>query len=187
MQDSEFDAGLDPRLRQRIADLYISEGRLFGSIGLQKLDPEEQTQLVRSGWTVREYQDRPVVEPPSETIDWDALRQHRKNRILGTLSERELKGWPWSGDRRAILDEVLDSAWEEKEEEIRTFLNAWTYASLWYGSQDDVDEGFTVEQRQEFFFYTERMRQVALAAIDESITAPDEDANFWELIRSLAH
>lgn len=184
-QGQNLDIGLDQQLKDRIAAVCIREGRLFGTVPQSSLTTDEMMQLARAGWTRRDYQDAPVMEAPQSTIDWVNLRDNHRDRTLHAISHRLPEGAPWVGTRQAILEELLASTWEQQEDELRTLLHAFCYASIW--SQDHGREALdsAIESSETFFFYTQRMRDTAAKATEYATEAPNSDDAFWEMVSSL--
>ncbi|MCY0877353.1 MAG: hypothetical protein OWU84_00140 [Firmicutes bacterium] len=182
MQERHIELEMDADLKMRIETLCIRDGRLFGTVPQSALTQDEVMQLTRVGWAKRDYQDTPVMEPPQSTIDWWHLKAQHRDQTLHAISHRLQYGAPWVGTRQEILEELLASTWDVQEDELRTLLHAFAFASLW--SRDPNAEK-ALESRETFFFYTERMRKTALRATQYAIKAPDPDDPFWEMVSSL--
>ncbi|PSR20762.1 MAG: hypothetical protein C7B45_13530 [Sulfobacillus acidophilus] len=181
--EQHLDAGLDEALRARVANDFIREGRLFGAVAQTSLTADEIVALQRAGWSKRDYHDAPVMEAPQSTIDWQQLRRRHRDSTLHVISHRLDQGAPWVGARQEILEELMASQWEEQEDELRTLLHAFAFASMW--SQTDDAPSARIESSETFFFYTERMRTTALKASQYATNAPKNDHAFWEMVSSL--
>ncbi len=182
--EQHLEIGLDQDLKGRIGTQFIHEGPLFGSVPQDSVTHDEMLQLARAGWTRKDYQDAPVLEAPQSTIDWLSLQQQHRDRTLHAISHRLPDGAPWVGTRQEILEELLASTWEQQEDELRTLLHAFAFASIWSQDQDARDK--TLESRETFFFYTVRMRDTALKASQHATEAPAQDNDFWDMVSSLA-
>lgn len=183
MNEQELSLGLDVELTERVKSAYIHEGRLYGAVPQQDLTADERLQLSRAGWQTRNYQDRPVMEPPQATVDWDDLRLRHRDRTLHAISHRLPGGTPWAGNRQAILEEILGSVWEQQEDELRVLLHAWAFASVWGTPEENRKD--RIESAETFFFYTTRMRDTAERALATATEAPPANADFWQLVFAL--
>lgn len=181
--EQHLDLGLDQDLKERVAKDFIREGLLFGSVPQTDLAGDEMMELARAGWTQRDYHDAPVMEPPQTTIDWWSLQRQHRDSTLHAISHRFESGAPWVGPRQEILEELLASKWEEQEEELRTLLHAFAFASIW--NQDEDADGAAIESHETFFFYTDRMRNTALKASQYATEAPDQENPFWDMVYAL--
>ncbi len=182
--EQHLEIGLDHDLKDRIGTRFIHEGPLFGSVPQDALTQDEMLQLAQAGWTRRDYQDAPVLEAPQFTIDWLNLQQQHRDRALHAIMHRLPDGAPWVGTRQEILEELLASTWEQQEDELRTLLHAFAFASIWSQDQDQQDNA--IESRETFFFYTMRMRDTALKASQHATEAPGSEHEFWDMVSSLA-
>lgn len=182
--EQHLEIGLDQALRMRVASDFIREGRLFGSVPQRSLTADEMMELERAGWAKRDYHDAPVMEAPQSTIDWQQLKRQHRDRTLHVISHRLAQGAPWVGTRQDILEELMASQWEEQEDELRTLLHAFAFASMWSQSEDAQDN--RIESSETFFFYTERMRITALKASQHATQAPGNDNAFWDMVSSLS-
>lgn len=182
--EQHVDMGLDVELKERVSAEFIREGRLFGALPQSSLTSDETAALVRAGWIKRDYHDAPVMEAPQATIDWVVLQSQHRDRTLHAISHRLEHGAPWVGTRQEILEELLASKWEEQEDELRTLLHAFAFASMWI--QDNGDDGaHAIESRETFFFYTERMKVTSVDASYYATKAPRRDSDFWDMVASL--
>lgn len=175
--------GLDSDLKSLVEQEYIKESALFGTVPQSKLNSGEMRELEKVGWTVRDYRDEPVVEPPQSAINWDNLSAEHRDHIFHAISHRLPQGTPWAGNKQAILEELVASAWDEREEEIRILLGSWTFAAAWSGHPDYNDR--VVESRQTFYFYSAKMRNAAEKALHLVTEPPGDDDAFWEFIDAL--
>lgn len=179
-----IDFGLDQALRAHVEAHHVSEGQLFGMVPQNGLTGDERMALLAAGWTARNYQDRPMMEPPTLKVAWDELRRRHRDLTLHRINHRLPATTPWAGNRIEILEEMLASAWEAKEDEIRTLLNAWAFASVW--TEPDVDtQSRSLEHRQTFFFYADRMKVAAERVLAEGVAAPEADDEFWTFVSAL--
>ncbi len=181
--EQHLESGLDQDLKTRVTNNFIEEGRLFGSISQNQLTTDEIMALTRAGWSKLDYHDAPVMEAPHSTIDWWGLKRCHRDTTLHAISHRFSEGAPWIGTRQEILEELLASQWEKQEEELRTLLHAFAYASVW--NQEGREEPTSIESQETFFFYTERMRDTALKATEHVTKAPDRNDLFWEMVTAL--
>lgn len=181
--DQHLELGLDQDLKERVNREFIRDGLLFGALPQGDLTQDEMLMLSGAGWTQHDYRDLPVMEPPHSTIDWYALKHRHRDNSLHAISHRLEDGAPWVGTRQEILEELLASQWERQEEELRTLLHAFAYASMW--NQEEANPHSAVESQETFFFYTERMRNTALKATELATQAPDPDNDFWDMVYSL--
>lgn len=181
-QGQNIEIGLDHELKNRIGEICIREGQLFGAVPQSELTQDEMLQLARVGWTRRDYHDAPIMEAPQATIDWAGLKARHRDSALHAISHRLPGGAPWVGTRQAILEELLASTWEQQEDELRTLLHAFCYASMW--SQED-DQSRALESQETFFFYTDRMRATANTAMGYATEAPNANDEFWTMVTSL--
>lgn len=183
-QEQNFTVGLDELLRTRILEEYIHDGALFGSVMQSALTPDEMMQLTHAGWTQHNYHDAPTMEPPQSIVDWTQLKARHRDHTLHTISHRLPGGAPWVGTRQEILEELLSSLWDKQEEELRTLLHAFAFASMW--TQDQPHAENALETRETFFFYTEKMRASAQNACDYAAEAPHPEDEFWEMVSALS-
>ncbi|MDA8206849.1 MAG: hypothetical protein M0Z36_12350 [Thermaerobacter sp.] len=183
--EQHLEIGLDFELKERVAHEFIREGRLFGSVPQAALTADEVAELTRAGWTKRDYHDAPVMEAPQSTIDWPILQQKHRDSTLHAISHRLEQGAPWVGTRQQILEELLASQWEEQEDELRTLLHAFAFASIWDQDEGAAD-GKAIESRETFFFYTQKMRATALKASSYATQAPQGDNGFWDMVSALS-
>jgi len=181
--EPNLELGLDQLLKEQVTQHFITEGSLFGAIPQSDLTQDEIGALLQAGWTRRDYVDAPVMEAPQSTIDWRQLRQRHRDVTLHAVSHRLKDGVPWVGTRQEILEELLSSQWEEQEEQLRTLLHAFAYASIWNHSEDVPDA--TVESQENFFFYSVRWRTTAERACIHATEAPTDDSPFWEMVSAL--
>ncbi|POB09648.1 hypothetical protein [Sulfobacillus sp. hq2] len=175
--------GLSDDLKNRIEQEYIHEGALYGHLPQKQLSPEEMRALKKVGWTPRDYRDNPIMEAPQSTINWDQLSAEHRDHVLHAISHRLPQGAPWAGNRQAILEELIASAWDEREEEMRILLNSWTFAAAWSGHPNQNDR--LVESRQTFYFYTAKMRDTAEQALHLATEPPGDDDAFWGFVEAL--
>lgn len=184
METSGLEFGLDQALRAHVEAHHVAEGQLFGMVAQNGLTSDERMALIAAGWTARNYQDRPMMEPPTLRVAWDDLRRRHRDLTLHRINHQLPGTTPWAGNRIQILEEMLASAWEAKEDEIRTLLNAWSYASVWTEPEDD-GRTRSLEHRQTFFFYAERMKAAAERVLTEGVAAPEADDEFWTFVNAL--
>jgi len=216
--------GLSPELRAVIDRDHIQEGPLYARLPLPSVTDDERAELERQGWRLRPYRDRPVLEPPEATFTWDRHLVLFRDNMRHAAAHRLPDGLPVAGSKEAILDELIASVWEERVEELRTVLAAFSFASAWRreeeppGSNDPrsglahaeatlraevsdetpliavegLDDDTSpeagrgrVEGTEVFFFYTERMRRAAVAALTETVRSPAADDPVWALVESL--
>ena len=183
MDEQSLAIGLSPELQERIRTRHVRSGRLFGALSQNELEPGEIRQLIQSGWLERPYQDEPVMIAPQITINWDRLRQQHRDHTLHAVSHRLPAGAPWAGTRQAILEELLASLWETREDELRTILHAWAYASMWDAEGEHAPSA--LESQETFFFYTRRMKDSAEEALAVATEAPEAHDEFWTLVNAL--
>lgn len=183
--EQHIDVGLDSDLKERVAQNSIREGLLFGAVFQADLTPDEILALSGVGWTKRDYRDAPVMEPPYSTIDWLALKQRHRDNTLHAISHRLEEGAPWIGTRQEILEELISSQWEAQEDELRTLLHAFAFASLW--NHEDTGAEHSIESQETFFFYTARMQGAAVQATDYASQSPASDSDFWDMVESLTN
>ncbi len=181
--EQHLDLGIDQDLKERVAKECIREGRLFGAVPQAELNQNEIMTLTQAGWTKRDYHDAPVMEAPQTTVDWVELRRRHRDRTLHAISHRFDQGAPWVGTRQEILEELLASKWEEQEDELRTLLHAFAFASMWNHEERPADD--ILESQETFFFYTDRMRLTAEKAQQHVTQAPDGDNDFWTMVSAL--
>ncbi|SMC01855.1 hypothetical protein SAMN00768000_0120 [Sulfobacillus thermosulfidooxidans DSM 9293] len=184
-EKADLNFGLDNELKSQIDTQHVTEGALFGTVPQKVLSPDDTRQLERLGWVKRDYRDHPVMEPPQATLDWDHLSERHRDEVLHALSHRLVGGTPWVGNQHAILEELIDSIWEQRQEEIRVLLNAWAFAAAWAGHPDHNDR--VVESRQTFYFYSASMRDAAEKAVELAVAAPGDDDEFWQYIQALGN
>ena len=182
--EQHVDVGLDQDLKARVANNFTREGRLFGAVPQADLTSDEIMALSRAGWVKRDYHDAPVMEAPQSTIDWVSLKRRHRDTTLHAISHRLDQGAPWIGTRQEILEELLASKWEEQEDELRTLLHAFAFASMW--NQDETPGQTAIESQETFFFYTERMRSTAAQASQYATEPPDSDNPFWDMVSALS-
>ncbi|MBX5466439.1 MAG: hypothetical protein K6U14_02945 [Firmicutes bacterium] len=181
MAEREWDPGLDPALRETVDQRFINQGSLYGALPEEVLEDPQKRQLLHAGWSRRPYRDGSVWEPPTATVEWERLRRAYRDVVLHAVNHRAPANTPWVGPRLEILDAVVESSWEEREEGIRVLLSAWAFTSLWQATPESPQ----VEGQQVFFFYTARMRDAALRALNESLAPPADDDPFWEMVQAL--
>ncbi|HBQ95762.1 MAG: hypothetical protein M1294_15485 [Firmicutes bacterium] len=174
---------LDSEIRAQIDSEHLTEGALFGTVPQKVLSDDLIRSLENLGWVKRDYRDHPVMEPPQATLDWDSLSAQHRDEVLHAISHRLPQGTPWVGNQYAILEELIDSMWEQRQDEIRILLNAWAFAAAWTGHPDHNDR--MVESRQTYYFYTASMRDAAEQAVALGISAPPADDDFWVYVESL--
>ncbi len=182
MKNAELNV-LDQEIKDQIDLEHLREGSLFGHVPQKVLSDDLIRSLQNLGWTKRDYRDHPVMEPPQATMDWDSLSARHRDEVLHAVSHRLPQGTPWVGNQYAILKELIDSIWEQRQDELRVLLNAWAFAAAWTGLADHNDR--EVESRQTFYFYTAAMRDAAEQAVAQSITAPPADDDFWQYVQAL--
>lgn len=182
-QEQHLEIGLDQALKQRIEEQCIREGQLFGSVPQSAFTLDERMQLAQAGWLQHDYHDAPVMEAPQTTIQWDSLRARHRDATLHAISHRLKEGAPWVGTRQEILEELLASTWDQQEDELRTLLHAFAFASIW--GPEDPSQPNAIESRETFFFYTDRMRDTALQAADYATAPPPREDEFWTMVSSL--
>ncbi len=183
--EQHIDLGLDNDLKERVAQDFIREGPLFGAVSQTHLTLDEILALSGAGWTKRDYHDAPVMEAPQSTIDWLALKQRHRDNTLHAISHRLEDGAPWVGTRQEILEELIASQWEAQEDELRTLLHAFAFASLW--NHDDDDGDHSIESQEAFFFYTAKMQTTAVRATQYASESPASDSDFWDMVESLTN
>jgi hypothetical protein len=191
--------GFSPELRAQVNQKHLRQGRLFGALLQEELSPEDREALVRAGWTRKNYRDKAVMVPPSMTVAWDHEHAVFRDHMLHATAHRLPDGLPAAGNGQAILEELIASAWEEREEQLRTVLSAFSFASLLPGPDESADVaavpsgaldaalayGERMEGFETFFFYAASMRDAAVAALKESVRAPAPDDGIWELVEAL--
>jgi hypothetical protein len=182
-EDTALTYVMDEDLKHLVDEDYINEGALFGTVAQDKLTSDAMLLLEQLGWKARDYRDRPVIESPRSTIDWDGLSGQHRDRILHAISHKLPEGSPWAGNKQAIIEELIASIWEQHEEELRILLSAWTFAAAWSGHPDQGDR--VMESRQTFFFYSSHMREAADKAVVLITDPPVDDDNFWIFMKSL--
>lgn len=182
MENSGLSIGLDQELTARIREHHIREDHLFGALPQNLLDFDEMASLIGAGWIKRDYHDAPVLEAPETTVDWERLRREHRDNILHAISHGPLAG-PTVGTTQDILEELVASNWDQHQEELRTLLHSWAYASIWADGESERIGG--LESRETLFFYTEKMKNTAVTAMDYATRAPDTDDAFWELAGAL--
>ncbi|CAB1128247.1 conserved protein of unknown function [Candidatus Hydrogenisulfobacillus filiaventi] len=180
----ELQNPVPPALRAAVDRLHLTEGQLFGTIPPERLDRDQQQALLQAGWTRRNYADRPVLEPPHAEFDWEALRRRHAEATRAALHTRWPEAAEWGAQAWAIIDEVLASVWEEREEEARSLLAAWSFAALW-PAPDPGRPQDRMEGRQVFFFYADSFRRAAEAAAAEITRAPQAEDLFWTLVEAV--
>ena len=176
---------LDRRLRDQIEQTYLTEGQLFGMVPQSALTVEQRQRLLSAGWTSRNFVDAPMMEPPMLEIRWPDLKSRHRDATMHCVYHRVPAQTPWIGNRVEILEEMLGSAWEAKEDELRTVLSAWCYASAWTGPAAEPEANQSLESSEVFFFYTEPMRTATLRILQEGAGAPDDTDTFWDLLDAL--
>ncbi len=174
-------SGLDQNLMERISAHYISDGTLYGALPQTDVTVDERMALVRVGWILHNYQDRPVLEPPQMVINWAEGHKTYRDNALHAIAHR-IPGAPFFGTRLEILEELIDSSWDQQVEDLRVVLHAWAFASLW---DQPRGENHDIEAQQTFFFYTNQMRKTAADAFSAIMAAPDQDHEFWGLVSAL--
>ncbi len=182
---ARIDDDLGRRLREQVDQAYLTEGRLFGMVPQSMLTIEERQQLLKAGWTSRNFVDAPMMEPPMLEVRWPDLKSRHRDATMHCVHHRVPGETPWIGNRIEILEEMLGSAWEAKEDELRTVLNAWCYASAWTAPEEEPGSNQSVESSEVFFFYTEPMRTATLRILEEGTDAPGETDAFWDLLDAL--
>lgn len=178
---SSLHPGLDHALIARINQHHIQEGPLYGSVPQALLNANERFELTRVGWIAHNYIDQPVMEPPQHVFDWAGGRIIFRDNILHLVAHRFLKA-PLLGTQQAILEELIDSTWEQQVDNLRVVLHAWAFASAWVKTPEAESN---LEGRQSFSFYTVQMRRTADEAFRETLAAPRPEHEFWELVKSL--
>lgn len=189
-----------PELRARVNQKHLRRGRLFGAILQDELTPEDREALQKAGWTPKAYRDKAVLVPPSMTVAWDHEHAIFRDHMLHATAHRLPTGLPAHGNGLAILEELIASTWEEREEQLRVVLNAFAFASLLPGPGGHAPAGETgapetpasaelpperMESYETFFFYAASMRQAAAQALRETVKAPDPDDAVWTLVDAL--
>ena len=182
MKKVELDV-IDREIKDQIDSEHLTEGPLFGSVPQKVLSDDLTRALQRLGWIKRDYRDLPVMESPQAIMDWDSLSAQHRDKVLHAVSHRLPQGTPWVGNQYAILGELIDSLWEQRQDEIRVLLNSWAFAAAWAGHADHNDR--VVESRQIFYFYTVSMRDAAKKAVAVSISAPPAEDDFWQYVDAL--
>lgn len=177
---TQLDVGLDQDLRSHVQHHHITEGRLFGMVSQPNLTTDERMQLLRAGWTARNFVDAPVMEPPMLDVKWDDLEHRHRDLTLHRVHHRLPENTAWAGNRLAILEEMLASAWDAKEEELRTLLAAFAYASVWNEPKSEVEQ--PVSAFETFFFYSDRLKNTMSHILEEGIIPPDDDDEFWLML-----
>lgn len=179
---------VEPELRAHIDRVHITEGSLFANVPQEQLSADERKALLKAGWTVRNYQDRPMMEPPELLLDWQRLWEGYRHATLDQIARRWGNSLPtWGENHRLVLEEVLASQWEEREDAMRALLAGWTFASAWQReSGEAADPAQRLEGRQVFFFYAESFRAAAREALDYLTRPPDADDAFWNLAEAVA-
>lgn len=180
-EPSSLHPGLDQDLMARINAHYVQEGPLYGSLPQSEVNPDERRELTRVGWIAQNYIDQPVMEPPQHIFDWATGRITFRDNILHMVAHR-FPNAPLLGTQQAILEELIDSAWEQQVDDLRVVLHSWAFASAWIKSSDDEGD---LETRQSFSFYTDQMQKTAQQAFAATMAAPALDHEFWELVKSL--
>lgn len=180
-EPSSLHPGLDQDLIARVNQHHIHEGPLYGSLPQSEVTPDERQELIRVGWIAQNYIDQPVMEPPQHVFDWAHGRLTFRDNILHLVAHR-FPTAPLLGTRQAILEELIDSAWEQQVDDLRVVLHAWAFASAWVKSSEDEAD---LEGRQSFSFYTDQMQKTAQEAFRSALVAPGPDHEFWDLVKSL--
>ena len=187
MGATELDVGLDQALRAHVQQHYVPDGRLFAMVPQSSLTADERMALLRAGWTARNFVDAPMMEPPTLEITWHDLKRRHRDLTLHRVHHRLPKDTSWAGNRVAILEEMLSSTWEGKEDEIRTLLSAWSYASVWNEPDLEREMEGGVEAFQTFFFYSQRMRDSMVRILEEGTVPPSDDDDFWMMLDALVN
>ncbi len=185
METPTIGGDLGRRLREQIEQTYLTQGQLFGMVPQSALTVEERQQLLTAGWTSRNFVDAPMMEPPMLEIRWPDLKSRHRDATIHRVYHRVPAQTPWIGNRAEILEEMLGSAWEAKEDELRTVLSAWCYASAWTTPTVELESTQPVESSEVFFFYTEAMRTATLRILKKGTGAPNETDTFWDLLDAL--
>lgn len=131
--------GLSPELRILIDRDHIQEGPLFARLPLPAVTDDERVELEQLGWRLRPYRDRPVLEPPEATFTWDRHLVLFRDNMRHAAAHRLPDGLPVAGPKEAILDELIASIFEERMEELRTVLAAFSFASAWRREPDEAE------------------------------------------------
>lgn len=171
-------------LRTHIDRNHIHEGQLFGAVPAEGLSADDHATLERLGWQDRPYQDRPVLTPPESTVEWDRQKFVFRDNMLHAVAHRLPQGIPVIGNAEAIMEELVASTWEQREEQLRTVLGAFAFASLL--SEPQADRGCRVEDAETFYFYTAAMKHAAERALAESVKPPEDHDEIWSLVEALA-
>jgi hypothetical protein len=191
--------GFSPALRAEINQKHLRRGRLFGALVQEELAQEDCQALEGSGWTRKNYKDKAVLIPPTMTVAWDHEHAVFRDHVLHAAAHRLDRGLPVAGNAQAILEELIASAWEEREDQLRTVLNAFSFASLLPGPGEEqaaqavppgaldaaTEHGERMEGFETFFFYARSMRDAAARAVAEAVRAPGADDGIWELVEAL--
>ncbi|MCL8207370.1 MAG: hypothetical protein K6V97_04750 [Actinomycetia bacterium] len=171
-------------LKTRIDREHIREGRLFGALPAAALSPENQAELVKRGWTLKAYEDRTVLLPPETTVEWDRVLAVFRDNLLHRAAHRLPRGLPLAPDAQAIMEEVIASTWEQREEQLRVVLSAFAFASLLPRPEGHTDR--RVESFETFYFYTQAMKRAAELAVAEAAKAPEDDDEVWAMVEAVA-
>ncbi len=182
VEPSPVQSGLDQNLMGRVSAHFITDGALYGTLPQSDVTQDERLALVRVGWILQNYMGRPVLEPPQMAINWAEGRRIYRDNTLHAIAHH-IPEAPFFGTRQAILEELIDSSWDQQVEDLRIVLHAWAFAAVWDEPKGDADAG--IEAQQIFFFYTNQMRKTAGAAFHAITSAPPTENEFWDLVRSL--
>ncbi len=181
-----------PQLKRQIDDHYIRQGPLFGAVPGHALELEQQRDLEDSGWTVREYLDQTVLIGPQATVRWDQHLFRFRDAILHQAAHGLAEGVPVAGNAQAIVDEVINSAWDARLDQLRTVWGAFAYAALRQGDpapDDHLDvvmpASFAMEDQETYFFYTQSMADAAVATLAEVVKPPDRGDDLWPMLAAI--
>ena len=191
--------GFSPALRAQVNQKHLTTGHLFGSVPQDELAPPDLEALLKAGWVSKNYRDRAVILPPSMTVAWDHEHAVFRDHVLHAAAHRLPEGLPVAGNGQAILEELIASAWEEREEQLRTVLAAFCFASVLPAPESSepvggvapgallaaTEHGERVEGFETFFFYADSMKGAARRAVAESVQTPDDHDGIWELVEAL--
>jgi hypothetical protein len=133
--------GFSPELRAQVNQKHLRKGRLFGAVLRDEFSPADRQALIQAGWEQHNYKDKAVLVPPSMTVAWDHQHAIFRDHMLHATAHRLPEGIPAAGNAGAILEELIASAWEEREDQLRTVLSAFSFASLLPGPDHAADPG----------------------------------------------
>ena len=181
-----------PQLKAQIDDHYVRQGPLFGAVPAHVLDLEQQRDLEDRGWAVREYLNQTVLTAPQATVRWDQHLFRFRDGILHHAAHQLAEGVPVAGNAQAIVDEVIDSVWDARLDQLRTVWGAFAYAALREGDPTPGGDpeaitpaSFAMEDQETYFFYTQAMADAAVATLAEVVKPPDREDDLWAMLAAI--